>query len=391
LMPQSQWWRQKCEGPFSGVDPWPGLWGNPPPQLRDWMLFVGMSQYQVKSWLDVVEKTGIQQQTYMWLSRRQIQLTSGSGRPQGALHQNRIVQSATGAATSKGFRSKKRKLSATPLGTTPALLTRLGYKSWWISEGLPFQELCHEPQRWKYLFHWLRPRPDGVCVNCNSVNGYLRDGNVRCVTCYLKQLHQSTVTCNALHCSICGTGYSRRWWAYGMWMTVCDICLESCPDDIAIQDTQQCPVPGCKKGPHLRNKSLDHSGFCRQHMQKQPNQMQFTMLRLKLLLQQLLCHMGSPDVSYKREVWQLLWPLTKLEAEGGLTNPLQPQAPWCLQKIRIQLAQSCAQHFGGVIEWKTCPLGGGEGNSGRPTGRDIGGPSRKRARRQCPSVDGSSA
>ena len=38
LMPQSQWWRQKCEGPFSGVDPWPGLWGNPPPQLRDWML-----------------------------------------------------------------------------------------------------------------------------------------------------------------------------------------------------------------------------------------------------------------------------------------------------------------------------------------------------------------
>ena len=235
LMPQSQWWRQKCEGPFSGVDPWPGLWGNPPPQLRDWMLFVGMSQYQVKSWLDVVEKTGIQQQTHMWLSRRQIQLTSGSGRPQGALHQNRIVQSATGAATSKGFRSKKRKLSATPLGTTPALLIRLGYKSGQISKGVPFQEECHQPQRWKFFFHWLRPRPDGVCVNCNSVN-------VKALT-PIKSNMQRPALFNLRYWD------SRRWWAYGM--CVCELCLENCPNDIAMQDTQQCPVPGFMKGPHL--------------------------------------------------------------------------------------------------------------------------------------------
>ena len=203
---------------------------------------------------------------------------------------------------------------------------------------------------------------------------------MRCAPCRSKHLHQTEAKCIALHCSICGMGSSLRWWSYGLWTSVCGTCLAECPADISEADMQRCPVPGCDKKAHLRNKSLDHSGFCSSHMLKQPNQMQFTMLRLKLLLQQLLCHMGRPDISYKREVWEKLWPLTKFEAEGGLTNPVKPHAPWCLLQLRDQLMGRCTELDGGTVAWKTCPAGGSDGG-------DRGRPSKKRGRQSCAEGD----
>jgi len=250
--------------------------------------------------------------------------------------------------------SRKRKLDAVTVGTTPTLARQMGQDAWWPTHGVPFMTLVAETQRWKHLFLWLKAPDQGPCGKCDKHPAYDRHAQLLCKTCRWALTHQPETQCFSLHCVVCGTDRTNTWWSMALLTIVCDHCKTLSPVGPPQEAKLSCPVPNCKKKPSKANISLDLSGFCDLHIKRQPNVRPFTMLRLKRLLQELNCQSRLPESSYQRQNITKLWPIADLQSNGGVSDLNNPHLPWQLNSVLPHIASLTDTPTSS--QWCVCPF-----------------------------------
>ena len=346
IMPQQQWWRKECAPPFSDISLWAAIWGNPPPALWDWLLFCGLSSQQAQHWLSDGERAGIQHMTRLWLCRISVLDSTATLPPiQKKERRNHELQCIseenvfgfTMPATS--FSTSKHAIDSVTFGSTPTLAYQMGNRDFGRTVCIPFQKLIDNTARWKHLFHWIRPPETGDCCHCHTMNGYVRSGICLCRVCRIDLFHPG-VNCRGLHCRFCGTSCSHQWWSVALVPVVCQVCVDELSFKNETCITQTCPVPTCQKVSGIKqgNRSIDGSRFCTEHMKRQPNCRQFTMIRLRYLLQLLSQHSGLKDSSYFSVSVLPLWHLAAPIEQGGFSDIRFPYRPWPLEKVCQALA-----------------------------------------------------
>ena len=364
FLPKLQWWTKVCPPPFDKISPWVGSWGAAPPNMQDWLRYIGLSHYQSDRFIGLIERMGIETQTNMWLKRGQKLATEGMTDPPSTqssaiaadlpTQTNQTLNPFPVLPTINLLGSRKRKLDAVTTGTTPTLARQMGQDAWWPTHGIPFMTLVAETQRWKHLFLWLRAPDQGPCSKCGQHPAYDRHAQLLCKTCRWALTHQPETQCFSLHCAICGTDRTNTWWSLALLTLVCEYCKTLSPVGPPQDAKQICPFPNCKNKPSKVNISIDLSGFCDLHIKRQPNVRQFTMLRLKRLLQELNCQSRLPETSYQRQNITKLWPIADLQANGGVSDMNNPHQPWQLNSILPHLAPLTSTPASS--QWCECPF-----------------------------------
>jgi hypothetical protein len=365
VMPQQQWWRHECAPPFNDISVWAATWGNPPPALWEWLLFCGLSLQQAHQWLSDGERAGIQHMTRLWLSRMANTSTMLTMSPlpkqeqrKHQMHQAVAEDVFEFAMPAASFSTSKHSIDSVTHGSTPTLAYQMGNREFGQTVCIPFQRLVDNTVRWKHLFHWIRPPEDGVCCKCHTRKAYTRSGMCLCCTCRLSLMHSGT-NCRGLHCRFCGTSRSCQWWSVALVPVVCQVCVEGLSFSNTALCTDTCPVPTCQKGSGKGkpvNRSIDGSRFCAEHMKRQPNCRQFTMIRLRFLLQLLTQQSGLEDSSYFAVNVLPLWNLAAPIEQGGFSDIRYPYRPWPLEKVCQALAPLTNKPE--MAKWQHCQEAG---------------------------------
>ena len=358
LLIPHQWWVEPCTAPFDGISPWVGAWGVPPPALYDWLVFCGCSHYQVASFVSDWERRGIENMTQLWLCRSSaLSSKACSSLPAASLPTCPIQAMSVGPKpTQTNFRSCKRSLDAFTFGSTPTMAHQLGDRSFNTVVATPFHALIRAPARWKHLFAWLRPQFSLSCPQCLNSAACMRADGIFCSVCRLSHYHAVSFSCVSLHCVFCSTPSSPSWWSVALFHPICNTCFTELSYVLPAHATASCPVPLCTAKPYTsaeNTQSLDGSGFCKVHLKRQPNLRQFSMLRLRYLLQSLNRHSALQDNSYHEATMHPLWMLARLSSDGGITNCNVPYEPWQLDTLLLKLSPLTAD--ASLAIWKTCP------------------------------------
>ena len=326
-----QWWKGIGQAPMDGVSHWQACWGLVPKEFQEWLSFAGLDQAQSNHLLSQLSNTCISITTPQWIRRcKEVAAKQGQASSAGSVPQ-------PSEATVERQCMRKRKLDAITRGAAIPISRQLGINNWWSNFGNSFIQLWQQKHRWQHLFSYLRPVAQGKCGQCPSLTAFLRQGRLLCKQCR-HVLHHSTTYCLALHCSICASGTSQCWWSVGLVDPVCDQCRDYTPDHPKdFLSGAVCPAPLCASRVTARLRNLDLAYYCMRHTRGAPNIRQFTMLRLRQILQQANLHQGQADNSYHPEVLQYLWHLADETREGGVSDVSAPAAAWNLDGILARL------------------------------------------------------